>query len=77
MAHKPNLACQAISSGLQIVRSLGQEPFFVPHLYSTLQNGILIEEIITRMQDDKTGGVPIRTVKSFLSKIPSVVTEIT
>ncbi|XP_046935761.1 regulator of G-protein signaling 6 isoform X6 [Lynx rufus] len=26
------------------------------------------------MQDDKTGGVPIRTVKSFLSKIPSVVT---
>ncbi|XP_068110202.1 regulator of G-protein signaling 6 isoform X3 [Hyperolius riggenbachi] len=26
------------------------------------------------MQDDKAGGVPIRTVKSFLSKIPSVVT---
>ncbi|XP_068820521.1 regulator of G-protein signaling 6 isoform X4 [Capricornis sumatraensis] len=26
------------------------------------------------MQDDKTGGVPVRTVKSFLSKIPSVVT---
>uniref|UniRef100_A0AAY4BGF5 Regulator of G-protein signaling 6 n=1 Tax=Denticeps clupeoides TaxID=299321 RepID=A0AAY4BGF5_9TELE len=25
------------------------------------------------MQDEKTGGVPIRTVKSFLSKIPSVV----
>uniref|UniRef100_A0A8C0H0K7 Regulator of G protein signaling 6 n=1 Tax=Chelonoidis abingdonii TaxID=106734 RepID=A0A8C0H0K7_CHEAB len=25
------------------------------------------------MQDDKAGGVPIRTVKSFLSKIPSVV----
>uniref|UniRef100_A0A8D2HQH3 Regulator of G protein signaling 6 n=1 Tax=Urocitellus parryii TaxID=9999 RepID=A0A8D2HQH3_UROPR len=34
----------------------------------------LIEDIITKMQDDKTGGVPIRTVKSFLSKIPSVVT---
>ncbi|KAM4690915.1 regulator of G-protein signaling 6 isoform 1-T1 [Rhinophrynus dorsalis] len=33
-----------------------------------------IEDIITRMQDDKAGGVPIRTVKSFLSKIPSVVT---
>ncbi|KFP07895.1 Regulator of G-protein signaling 6, partial [Calypte anna] len=33
-----------------------------------------IEDIVTRMQDDKTGGVPIRTVKSFLSKIPSVVT---
>uniref|UniRef100_A0A8C8Y0P7 Regulator of G protein signaling 6 n=1 Tax=Panthera leo TaxID=9689 RepID=A0A8C8Y0P7_PANLE len=31
-------------------------------------------DIITKMQDDKTGGVPIRTVKSFLSKIPSVVT---
>uniref|UniRef100_A0A803TW92 Regulator of G protein signaling 6 n=1 Tax=Anolis carolinensis TaxID=28377 RepID=A0A803TW92_ANOCA len=34
----------------------------------------IIEDIITRMQDDKAGGVPIRTVKSFLSKIPSVVT---
>uniref|UniRef100_A0A8C9A037 Regulator of G protein signaling 6 n=1 Tax=Prolemur simus TaxID=1328070 RepID=A0A8C9A037_PROSS len=34
----------------------------------------IIEDIITKMQDDKTGGVPIRTVKSFLSKIPSVVT---
>ncbi|XP_041132320.1 regulator of G-protein signaling 6-like isoform X3 [Polyodon spathula] len=33
-----------------------------------------IEDIIYRIQDDKTGGVPIRTVKSFLSKIPSVVT---
>uniref|UniRef100_F7I4A3 Regulator of G protein signaling 6 n=2 Tax=Primates TaxID=9443 RepID=F7I4A3_CALJA len=36
--------------------------------------GLQIEDIITKMQDDKTGGVPIRTVKSFLSKIPSVVT---
>ncbi|KAL4832527.1 hypothetical protein H8958_006879 [Nasalis larvatus] len=35
-----------------------------------------IEDIITKMQDDKTGGVPIRTVKSFLSKIPSVVTAL-
>ncbi|XP_058843342.1 regulator of G-protein signaling 6 isoform X2 [Acipenser ruthenus] len=33
-----------------------------------------IEDIIYRIQDDKAGGVPIRTVKSFLSKIPSVVT---
>ncbi|XP_075927521.1 regulator of G-protein signaling 7 isoform X1 [Petromyzon marinus] len=33
----------------------------------------LMEEIVTRMQDDKSG-VPIRTVKSFLSKIPSVFT---
>ncbi|XP_055496815.1 regulator of G-protein signaling 6-like [Leucoraja erinacea] len=33
-----------------------------------------IENIIIRMQDEKAGGVPIRTVKSFLSKIPSVIT---
>ncbi|XP_056096719.1 regulator of G-protein signaling 6-like [Rhinichthys klamathensis goyatoka] len=32
-----------------------------------------IEYIITRLQDE-TEGVPVRTVKSFLSKIPSVVT---
>lgn len=37
-------------------------------------NTFQIEDIITKMQDDKTGGVAIRTVKSFLSKIPSVVT---
>ncbi|KAJ7403210.1 Regulator of G-protein signaling 6 [Pitangus sulphuratus] len=42
--------------------------------FSPLKHELLIEDIITRMQDDKTGGVPIRTVKSFLSKIPSVVT---
>ncbi|KAK7904952.1 hypothetical protein WMY93_017559 [Mugilogobius chulae] len=33
----------------------------------------LIEDIVTRIQDEKAGGVSIRTVKSFLSKIPSVV----
>lgn len=32
-----------------------------------------IEDIVTRVQDEKAGGVAIRTVKSFLSKIPSVV----
>uniref|UniRef100_A0A3Q3VI64 Uncharacterized protein n=1 Tax=Mola mola TaxID=94237 RepID=A0A3Q3VI64_MOLML len=32
-----------------------------------------IEDIITNIQDD-TEGVPIRTVKSFMTKIPSVVT---
>ncbi|KAJ0008910.1 hypothetical protein NQD34_016325 [Periophthalmus magnuspinnatus] len=32
-----------------------------------------IEDIVTRIQDEKAGGVSIRTVKSFLSKIPSVV----
>nr|XP_061824933.1 regulator of G-protein signaling 6-like isoform X5 [Nerophis lumbriciformis] len=31
-----------------------------------------IEDIVTRIQDEKAGGVAIRTVKSFLSKIPSV-----
>ncbi|MED6253387.1 Regulator of G-protein signaling 6 [Ataeniobius toweri] len=32
-----------------------------------------MEDIVTRIQDEKAGGVAIRTVKSFLSKIPSVV----
>ncbi|KAK6307206.1 hypothetical protein J4Q44_G00223540 [Coregonus suidteri] len=32
-----------------------------------------IEDINMRIQDEKAGGVAIRTVKSFLSKIPSVV----
>uniref|UniRef100_A0A8C8D8U5 Regulator of G-protein signaling 6 n=1 Tax=Oncorhynchus tshawytscha TaxID=74940 RepID=A0A8C8D8U5_ONCTS len=32
-----------------------------------------IEDVIMRLQDEKAGGVAIRTVKSFLSKIPSVV----
>ncbi|XP_056282339.1 regulator of G-protein signaling 6-like isoform X2 [Pseudoliparis swirei] len=34
---------------------------------------LMIEDIVTRIQDEKAGGVAIRTVKSFLSKIPSVV----
>uniref|UniRef100_A0A8C2GIJ2 Regulator of G protein signaling 7b n=1 Tax=Cyprinus carpio TaxID=7962 RepID=A0A8C2GIJ2_CYPCA len=33
-----------------------------------------MEDIIARMQDEKNG-IPIRTVKSFLSKIPSVFSE--
>lgn len=32
-----------------------------------------IEDIVTHIQDE-TEGVPIRTVKSFMTKIPSVVT---
>ena len=32
-----------------------------------------MEAIIERMQDEQTG-VPVRTVKSFMSKIPSVFT---
>uniref|UniRef100_A0A8D3BQX1 Regulator of G protein signaling 6 n=1 Tax=Scophthalmus maximus TaxID=52904 RepID=A0A8D3BQX1_SCOMX len=34
---------------------------------------IIIEDIVTQIQDE-TDGVPIRTVKSFMTKIPSVVT---
>ena len=32
-----------------------------------------MEQIIERMQDEQAG-VPVRTVKSFMSKIPSVFT---
>lgn len=32
---------------------------------------VQMEDVIARMQDEKNG-IPIRTVKSFLSKIPSV-----
>lgn len=32
---------------------------------------VQMEEVIARMQDEKSG-IPIRTVKSFLTKIPSV-----
>lgn len=35
-----------------------------------------MEKIIEKMQDE-TAGVPVRTVKSFMSKIPSVFTGIT
>uniref|UniRef100_A0A8C3ADM0 Regulator of G protein signaling 7 n=1 Tax=Cyclopterus lumpus TaxID=8103 RepID=A0A8C3ADM0_CYCLU len=35
------------------------------------RNSIDMEEVIARMQDEKNG-IPIRTVKSFLTKIPSV-----
>ncbi|KAG1663355.1 Regulator of G-protein signaling 7 [Nymphon striatum] len=43
---------------------------------SITKTGILVnkmEEVVGRMQDEK-GGVPVRTVKSFLTKIPSVFT---
>ncbi|KAG1663357.1 Regulator of G-protein signaling 7 [Nymphon striatum] len=54
-------------------------------LHSSLFSGLLLavnlllfyyfqmEEVVGRMQDEK-GGVPVRTVKSFLTKIPSVFT---
>nr|XP_029500400.1 regulator of G-protein signaling 6-like [Oncorhynchus nerka] len=43
------------------------------YLYWFAPLSLQIEEIVTRIQDE-TEGVPIRTVKSFLTKIPSVVT---
>uniref|UniRef100_H2V954 Regulator of G protein signaling 6 n=1 Tax=Takifugu rubripes TaxID=31033 RepID=H2V954_TAKRU len=42
-------------------------------LFCHLQKKQEIEEIVTLIQDE-TEGVPIRTVKSFMTKIPSVVT---
>uniref|UniRef100_A0A674ALC2 Regulator of G protein signaling 7 n=1 Tax=Salmo trutta TaxID=8032 RepID=A0A674ALC2_SALTR len=38
---------------------------------NTNQQTLRMEDVIARMQDEKNG-IPIRTVKSFLSKIPSV-----
>uniref|UniRef100_A0A4W6BWR7 Regulator of G protein signaling 6 n=1 Tax=Lates calcarifer TaxID=8187 RepID=A0A4W6BWR7_LATCA len=38
-----------------------------------IKSNVMIEDIVTRIQDE-TEGVPIRTVKSFMTKIPSVVT---
>ena len=32
-----------------------------------------MEDIVKKMQDEK-GGVPVKTVKSFMAKIPSVFT---
>ncbi|XP_034018714.1 regulator of G-protein signaling 6-like [Thalassophryne amazonica] len=40
---------------------------------SFLLDNAKIEDIVTRIQDE-TDGVPIRTLKSFMTKIPSVVT---
>lgn len=46
--------------------------FCLPELYF-LCDFLQIEDIVTLIQDE-TEGVPIRTVKSFMTKIPSVVT---
>lgn len=43
----------------------------LPHLLSHCNCVVQMEEVIARMQDEKNG-IPIRTVKSFLTKIPSV-----
>ncbi|KAI3367805.1 hypothetical protein L3Q82_026636, partial [Scortum barcoo] len=43
------------------------------HWLGGVEGATQIEDIVTRIQDEKAGGVAIRTVKSFLSKIPSVV----
>jgi len=45
---------------------------FSPSL-SLSELSLQIEDIVTQIQD-LTDGVPIRTVKSFMTKIPSVVT---
>uniref|UniRef100_A0A3Q2Y8J4 Regulator of G protein signaling 6 n=1 Tax=Hippocampus comes TaxID=109280 RepID=A0A3Q2Y8J4_HIPCM len=41
-----------------------------------MRTSFQIENIVSRIQDEKAGGVAIRTVKSFLSKIPSVVSGV-
>uniref|UniRef100_A0A671YZI1 Regulator of G protein signaling 7 n=1 Tax=Sparus aurata TaxID=8175 RepID=A0A671YZI1_SPAAU len=49
----------------------------LPEIQNSIADGefnkssLLMEEVIARMQDEKSG-IPIRTVKSFLTKIPSV-----
>lgn len=48
-----------------LFRCYRSPPSFCPSLQ--------IEDIVTCIQDE-TEGVPIRTVKSFMTKIPSVVT---
>ena len=35
-----------------------------------------MEKILRRMLDEANGGIPVRTVKSFITKIPSVFTGI-
>eukprot|EP00064_Thunnus_orientalis_P003383 superscaffoldBa00000274_g3392 len=45
----------------------------ITDIKNRLVGPVRIEDIVTRIQDEKAGGVTIRTVKSFLSKIPSVV----
>uniref|UniRef100_A0A8C1JKU2 Regulator of G protein signaling 7a n=3 Tax=Cyprinus carpio TaxID=7962 RepID=A0A8C1JKU2_CYPCA len=42
---------------------------------SVSENSPNMEDVIARMQDEKNG-IPIRTVKSFLSKIPSVFSDL-
>ncbi|MGH0164940.1 UNVERIFIED_CONTAM: hypothetical protein FKN15_048174 [Acipenser sinensis] len=68
----------SVVTALRIVPSVASVPLrsiaSVPRCFDTNGTSRTIEGIIYRIQDDKAGGVPIRTVKSFMSKIPSVVT---
>lgn len=77
--------CDVIINHLQrwnlLDAALPQPCMLVPHLldfsllelYSCCDLLLQIEDIVTLIQDE-TEGVPIRTVKSFMTKIPSVVT---
>lgn len=47
--------------------------FSVPLSVHSAGRSLQIEDIVTLIQDEEEG-VPIRTVKSFMTKIPSVVT---
>ncbi|KAK1796086.1 hypothetical protein P4O66_009170, partial [Electrophorus voltai] len=66
----PNLGDVEKLSSLSLFLSMNSSATDVSHSSSLCCQ---IEDIITRLQDESEG-VPIRTVKSFMSKIPSVVT---
>lgn len=46
---------------------------FILHLVSSIEPHLQMESIIERMQSEGTG-VTVRTVKGFMSKVPSVFT---
>lgn len=69
------ISCSNVSAshvGPHVLVSLPLD-FSLLELYFRCDLLLQIEEIVTVIQDE-TEGVPIRTVKSFMTKIPSVVT---
>lgn len=69
------ISCSNVSAshvGLHVLVSLNLD-FSLLELYFRCDLLLQIEDIVTLIQDE-TEGVPIRTVKSFMTKIPSVVT---
>lgn len=66
LQHSPHWLRQVDENVLTVALS----PHFPPPLSHYLCV-VQMEEVIARMQDEKNG-IPIRTVKSFLTKIPSV-----